>query len=88
MKKTAAVLLLFVAPLQSFAGTQEAYAIGFGAGIAFKLIPWTNHHVALPIQHKVQRTIRPVEPQDSQEKAAKKAEKERRKAAKQRHEQP
>jgi hypothetical protein len=94
MKRALTIAILFAVSSPCFAGTGEAYVIGFGAGIAFKLIPFTNKHVALPIQRKIQRTVRPVEPQDSIEKANRKAEKAqrkeekaRRKAAQQRHEQ-
>lgn len=82
MKRALTIAVLFAASLPCLAGTGEAYAIGFGAGIAFKLIPWTNHKIAIPLQKKVQRTIRPVEPLDSIEKAQRKAEKAQRKAEK------
>jgi hypothetical protein len=88
MKKlAAAVILVVLATLPSQAGTAEAYAIGFGAGIAFKLIPLTNHKIVMPMTRAVQRTIRPI-PQDKVDAANRKAEKARHKAAKQRHEQP
>lgn len=90
MRRALTIAALFAASLPAFAGTGEAYAIGFGAGIAFKLIPWTNNHVVMPATRAVQRTVRPV-PQDAVEKAERKAakaqrkeEKARRKAAEQR----
>lgn len=89
MKRVLVILLL---TLPAYAGTPEAYAIGFGAGIAFKLIPFTNRHVVMPATRAVQHTIRPLHPADDIErqnrkeaKLQRKAEKARRRAAK-RHE--
>lgn len=81
MKRALTIAILFAASLPAVAGTGEAYAIGFGAGIAFKLIPFTNRHVVMPATRAIQRTVRPVA-QDAVERANRKAEKAQRKEEK------
>lgn len=72
MRSLSKVVLLFALSLPCFAGTGEAYVIGFGAGIAFKLIPFTNNHVVLPTTHAIQRAAK-MTPEDRQRRKLEKA---------------